>query len=82
MVFIKDYFKIRFTKYVDTLALVAASIDDGINMKFKSIIERLKKQGIDYGSDTELFLKSTQNYLYIPKYDNDRIKHQLSARSV
>jgi len=65
--------------YINTLAMVAANTEDTTSIKFKDIIDCLKKKGINYGSDAELFEKSTKNYLCVPKYDNERIKRQQGA---
>lgn len=66
-------------EFANKLAIVAENIMDSTYLKFQSIIEDLQKTGNDNFSATELFINSTKNYLYIPKYDNDRIKHQQGA---
>ena len=65
---------------INELAVYAENISDSKNTDISSIIKHLRSKKVwQKQSVTDFFQKATDSYLYLPKYDNDRIKHQQGA---
>lgn len=77
VLFMKKLWPILDSTTINELAIIAENTSDA-PLGGNTIKECLKKLKADK-SFIKLFIDATKNYLFIPKYDNDRIKHQQGA---